>query len=307
MNCCNERPVIELYAGEKLCTHHFTDYFENKAFKTIRRFELIGKGEKLGIALSGGKDSLTVLHILKKLSIQNPKIRLHAIAIDEGISGYRDKTLKTATDFCQKNGINLHISSYKKEFGLTLDEMLKILDVKPCTICGIFRRYLLNKKSKELRLTKLATGHNLDDECQSILMNQLKNNIEASARLGPKVGIIHDGKFVQRIKPLYLCTEKEVMTYAFINGLLDDLAECPNVAQSFRAQVRDMLNEMENKFPGIKYSIVNSFLRILPLLKHQFKYEAIKVCAKCNEPSANDVCNACVYLEKLKEKVEVKR
>ena len=305
MNCCNSKPIIALPAGEKLCKNHFIDYFEGKVFKTIRQFDLIGKEENLGVALSGGKDSSTLLYILNKLSKQNPKIKLNAIAIDEGIAGYRDKTLEKAKEFCGKNNINLNIFSYKEEFGLTLDEMLKILKVKPCTICGIFRRYLLNKKSRELKLTKLDTGHNLDDECQSILMNQMRNDIAASARLGPKTGVIQNEKFVQRIKPLYLCTEKEVTTYAFINGLLDDFAECPNAVHSFRANVRDILNSMEQKFPGTKYSIVNSFLQILPLLKQQFMYEAIKVCIKCNEPSANDACNACVYLEKLKNKVEV--
>ena len=303
MNCCSEKPVIQLTAGEKLCKSHFTEYFENKVFKTIRQFELLDKEENLGVALSGGKDSLSVLHILNKLSGQNPKIKINAIAIDEGIHNYRDKTLEKAKKFCDENKIFLNIFSYKEEFGLTLDEMLKILDVKPCTICGIFRRYLLNKKSRELKLTKLATGHNLDDECQSIMMNQMKNNIQASARLGPKVGLLQHKDFVQRIKPLYLCTEKEVTTYAFVNNLLDEFNECPNVSQSFRAQVRDMLNNMEQKFPGTKYSIVNSFLQILPLLKQKFKNQAIKICAKCNEPSSNDVCNACVYLEKLKNKV----
>ena len=321
-NCCNEKPLISLHSGEKLCKNHFTQYFENKVFKTIRQFDLVGKEENLGIALSGGKDSLTVLHILYKLAKQNPKIKINAIAIDEGIEGYRDKTLKTAQDFCDKSSIQLRIFSYKDEFGLDLDEMLNILDVKPCTICGIFRRYLLNKKSRELKLTRLVTGHNLDDECQSILMNQMKNNIEASARLGPKVGLVNDEnvgnqrfpsttenseaiyrRFVQRIKPLYLCTEKEVTTYAFVNGLLDDFNECPNAVHSFRAQVRDILNDMEQKFPSTKYSIVNSFLQILPLLKQQFKDGIIKVCAKCSEPSANDVCNACNYIEKLKKSV----
>ena len=128
--------------------------------------------------------------------------------------------------------------------------MLKILDVKPCTICGVFRRYLLNKKSKDLGFTRLATGHNLDDECQSIMMNQFKNNIQASARLGPRVGVKENKSFVQRIKPLYLCTEKEVTTYAFVNNLLEEFIECPNVAKSYRAQVRDMLNDFEQKFPG---------------------------------------------------------
>ncbi|MBI2647524.1 TIGR00269 family protein [Candidatus Woesearchaeota archaeon] len=305
MICCTEKPIIVLSGGEKLCKQHFIDYFESKVFKTIRQFDLIGKKENLGVALSGGKDSLTVLHVLNKLSQQNTKIKINAIAIDEGIANYRDKTLHNANRFCFKNKIDLHIYSYKEEFGLTLDEILKILNVKPCTICGIFRRYLLNKKSRGLKLTKLATGHNLDDECQSILMNQFKNNVEASARLGPKVGIIHNNKFVQRIKPLYLCTEKEVTTYAFVNGLLDNFTECPNVRYSFRAEVRDMLNDFEQKFPGTKYSIVNSFLQILPILKQQYKDAIIMICTKCNEPSSNEICNACVYLEKLKVRMDV--
>src|SRR3989338_5824014 len=140
MNCCNEKPVIALPSGEKLCKNHFIDYFENKVFKTIRQFELIDKQENLGVALSGGKDSLTILHILNRLPQQNPKIKINAIAIDEGISGYRDKTLEKAKEFCNENNIKLHIFSYKEEFGLTLDEMLKILNAKPCTSCGIFRR-----------------------------------------------------------------------------------------------------------------------------------------------------------------------
>src|SRR3989344_6971560 len=111
MNCCSEKPIVSLEAGQKLCKGHFTEYFENKVFRTIRQFELLGKEEHLGVAISGGKDSLTVLHILKKLSEQNSKIRISAIAIDEGIKGYRDKTLVTAREFCKKNSIELHIFS----------------------------------------------------------------------------------------------------------------------------------------------------------------------------------------------------
>ncbi len=318
MNCCNEKPIISLEAGEKLCKGHFIEYFEAKVFKTIRQFELIGKKENLGVAISGGKDSLSLLFILKKLSEQNPKIKLTAIAINEGIEGYRDKSLITAQKFCDKLGISLNIYSYENEFGMPLDQMLKVLEVKPCTICGIFRRYLLNKKSKELGFTKLATGHNLDDEAQSILMNQFKNNIQASARLGPIVGInnnslngnsiknnkinnLKNKTFVQRIKPLYLCTEKEVTTYAFVNGILDIFNECPYVVKSYRAQVRDMLNDFENKFPGTKYSIINSFLQILPDLKSRFKDAEINSCKECGEPAAKDRCNACKFAEKLEK------
>lgn len=300
MNCCNEKPIINLEGGEKLCKEHFIEYFEAKVFKTIRQFDLIGKEENLGVAISGGKDSLTLLHILKKLSEQNQKIKLTAILINEGIEGYRNNTIVTAQNFCDKLNIKLNIYSYEKEFGMPLDNMLKVLDVKPCTICGIFRRYLLNKKSKELGFTKLATGHNLDDECQSILMNQFKNNIRASARLGPKVGLNEKNKnFVHRVKPLYLCTEKEVTTYAFINGILDVFNECPNVAKSYRAQVRDMLNDFEAKFPGTKYSIINSFLQALPGLKAAFKDAEADFCKSCGEPAAKDKCNACKFVGKL--------
>ena len=299
MNCCSEKPIVSLEAVQKLCKGHFTEYFENKVFRTIRQFDLIGKEEDLGVAISGGKDSLTLLHILKKLSEQNPKIKLTAILINEGIEGYRNHTIATAQNFCDKNSIKLNIYSYEEEFGMPLDNMLKTLDVKPCTICGIFRRYLLNKKSKELGFTKLATGHNLDDECQSVLMNQFKNNIQSSARLGPKVGIKENPNFVPRIKPLYLCTEKEVTTYAFLNGILDVFNECPNVAKSYRAQVRDMLNDFEAKFPGTKYAIINSFLQTLPDLKSRFKEAEVNFCKSCGEPAAKDKCNACKYAAKL--------
>jgi len=299
MNCCNEKPIMNLPAGEKLCKEHFIEYFENKVFKTIRQFDLIGKEENLGVAVSGGKDSLTLLHILNKLSKQNPKLKITAIAINEGIEDYRDKSLITAKDFCDKKNIKLNIYSYEKEFGMPLDDMLKILDVKPCTICGIFRRYLLNKKSKELKFTKLATGHNLDDECQSIMMNQFKNNIQASARLGPKAGVNNSEKFVQRIKPLYLCTEKEVTTYAYVNNILDNFIECPNIGKSYRAQIRDMLNDIEAKYSGTKYAIINSFLQTLPDLKEKFKDKEVNYCVNCGEPASKDKCNACKYVEKL--------
>ena len=67
MNCCNAKPIIELNNNEKLCKKHFIEYFENKVFRTITKFDLIGKQENIGVAVSGGKDSLTLLHILNKL------------------------------------------------------------------------------------------------------------------------------------------------------------------------------------------------------------------------------------------------
>ena len=197
---CLEKPVIKLTNSNiQLCKQHFIRYFERKVLNLIKEYKLVERNDKVGVALSGGKDSLTVLNILNNLKKKIRIFDLEAIAIDEGIKDYRDKTLITAKKFCEDNKIKLHIFSYKKEFGDTLDNFLKKSKFKSCSVCGPFRRYLLNKKSKELGFNKLATGHNLDDEAQTIMMNYFRRNIETSARLGPITGIVKDKRFIRRI------------------------------------------------------------------------------------------------------------
>src|SRR3989344_6895904 len=123
---CLEKPVINLTNNNiKLCKQHFIRYFERKVLNLIKEYKLVERNDKVGVALSGGKDSLTVLNILNNLKKKIRIFDLEAIAIDEGIKDYRDKTLITAKKFCEDNKIKLHIFSYKKEFGDTLDNFLK--------------------------------------------------------------------------------------------------------------------------------------------------------------------------------------
>ena len=298
---CQEKPVIKLTnVNVSLCKQHFLRYFEKKVKKTIRTFNLIEKGNKIGIALSGGKDSFTVLSILKQF--QDKKIiTLEALAIDEGIKAYRDLT--NAKKFCKDNNITLHILNYEDFFNHSLDKMVKKFKNKtPCSFCGVFRRYLLNYGSKKFKFDKLATGHNLDDESQSILMNQFRNNPEVSARLGPITGVMIDKRFIRRIKPLYFVTEKETTTYSFLKGFPVKFSECPYASFGYRNSVRDMLNEFELKYPGTKHSIVDSFIKILPSLKQQFKEaKALSSCKLCNEPTSKKICQACEYVRELKD------
>lgn len=299
---CKENPVIRLTNSNiSLCKKCFERYFEKKAFKTIRQFNLIDKKDSIVVAVSGGKDSLSTLNILNKLASTQRDLKLTAILIDEGIKGYRDKTIRTAKEYCKKNKINLKIYSFKEEFGYSLDEMIKKLNEKPCTVCGVLRRQLLNKKARLLKATKLATGHNLDDETQSILMNQFRRNIETSARLGPITGVLRTKAFIPRIKPLYFLTEKEAMTYAFLKNLNTEFVECPYSSDSYRADVRDWINSFEEKYPGTKHSILTAFLEILPLLKEKYKtIDKIKHCKICKEPCSQEICTACSFLEKLR-------
>jgi tRNA-5-methyluridine54 2-sulfurtransferase len=307
---CEKKPVITLISGRKLCRSDFIKYFEKKVFKTIGKYKLIQNKDRIAVGISGGKDSLTVLYLIKKLNSKIKNIDIFAILIDEGINGYRNKTIKDAKKFCKEHKIKLYIYSYKKELGKSLDELIKTTDMIPCAMCGVFRRYLLNKHTRLLKATKLATGHNLDDEAQAVLMNQFRNNVALNARMGPITGVVKDKKFIPRIKPLYFMYEKEVMLYAYLKGFTtNDFVECPNARFSFRGEIRDYLNEFEKKHPGTKYGIINSFIETLPLLKQKYKESGkkIKECKDCGEPSSQEICKTCQLIEKLIKKPSKKK
>jgi len=290
-----------------LCKACFSRYLEAKVKKTIRKHHLIEKGDHIGIAVSGGKDSSTLLHLLGKTFKERKDIKITAIAIDEGIEGYRDECLNFVKPLCEKYKIPLYIKSFKEEIGTTLDEVLKKEKIKPCSFCGVMRRYLLNKTAKELGITKLATGHNLDDEAQTILLNQIRRNTKTSARLGPLTGIIDDKKFIRRIKPLYFLTEKEIATYAYLHNLMTRFNECPHSHEAVRDDIRNLLNTLEAKYEGTKQSIVAAFLETLPSLKEHYKKEGntLKYCQLCEEPSSQEICQRCNLLNKYSKKSNV--
>ena len=305
MTCkkCKSEPVFTLISGEKLCKYCFSHYFEKKVRKTMRQYELIEKGDRIAVALSGGKDSSVLLSILAGIWKERKDFDLFAILVDEGIKGYRPLTQKFAQNLCKKLGVKLYIISFKKELGYTLDEMVKKLNKGPCTICGTFRRYLLNTEARKLKANKIAFGHNADDEAQSIVMNLFRSNNAAAARLGVINGIKRDARFIPRIKPLYYLLEKETTAYAYLNGLIGDFKECPYTSLAYRGQVRDMLNTFENNHPGTKAGILSAFIETLPILKEHYKKgKEIAFCSKCNEPTSGEECMACRLLDELKKK-----
>src|SRR3989344_9383708 len=305
-NKCPQKSAFSLQHGD-LCRNHFIDYFEDKVFKTINKFQLIGRNEKLCVAVSGGKDSLTVLYLTKKYLEKNsiPANNLLALAVDEGIDQYREKTLVDLRKFCQEHNVPLTIVSFEQELGKTLDKAYPIINQdankKPCNVCGVWRRYLLNKHAKKMGAGKVITGHNLDDEAQAIMMNMFKANTTLAARLGPISGVQEHDLFIQRVKPLYFCAEKEVRLYALLKNFQILFTECPYSKEGYRHHIQEMLNDFEHKYKGTKQGIVNSFLAMLPLLQNQEKKapQTIQQCSRCQEASNKDVCNACAMKETI--------
>jgi uncharacterized protein (TIGR00269 family) len=293
MKCkkCNKNAISE----NGLCKEHFIKYFENNVKKTIKKYSLAKKGQKIIVAASGGKDSLTALYLMKKFYGD-----VTALLIDEGISNYREYSRADLEKFCKEHFIKLKIISFKKEFKKSLDEVIiENKDTNPCTFCGILRRYLINKYSLDYDLVVL--GHNLDDEVQAVTMNFLRNNLDISSRLGPITGLKKSNKFTKRIKPLYFCTEKEVKIYSILMGFQDKFVECPYAKKSYRAFVRTFLNIHESTHPGIKKNIIKNFIKILPKIRKKYKKEGeIEYCKHCGFPAKNKICNACSTLKKYK-------
>jgi len=303
MTCsrCKKKELIELpYIQQKLCPDCFTKFFEKRVRRTIRCYNLLETEDRTAIALSGGKDSMTVLTILKSLSKKAPKSKLFAIMVDEGSPGYRDKLIKTAANYCEKIEVPYHIYSFKEELGMTIIDIMKKAEklgnpMPACTYCGVFRRQLLNQKARELGATKIATGHNLDDECQTALMNFLKGDAYRIARAGAMVGVIKNKLFVSRIKPLRETPESEVKLYTELKNIPTTYASCPLNKDAFRVYIKKLLNEMEVRYPGIKYQILGSVDEIIPILRgHYYGLgESPSVCKKCGEVSSSDECKFC--------------
>lgn len=280
-----------------LCKEHFCAQIEEKVQQTIIRFSMFTPVDKIMVAYSGGKDSTVLLYILKKLGYA-----VEALTLNAYIGCYSKENVHNATLFTKKNAITLHHISFREEFGYSLCYLRSLLqqkgaNLKSCTICGVLRRYLLNKHARAHNATKIAFGHNLDDEAQVILMNVLKGQLDQIARLGPVNGLVQDSRFVQRVKPLYFVTEEEVIAYSRIKEFPVHYGACPCSVDSYRYFIRQIIKKYELDFPQAKQNIVELFLRLSPLLKaHYATGQVPSECIKCGEPAADTLCRACAIL-----------
>lgn len=277
------------------------DEFNQKIFTRINNliseYNLIKDGEKIAVALSGGKDSVLTLHALSRFrDDSNIDFGLVAISVDEGIKGYRQSGIDAAVSNAELCNVKLVQKSFKEIFDYELDDIYSEFK-SACIPCGVFRRYILNKTAYDLGADKIATGHNLDDEIQSFLMSFARGDTLKFSKFGSELNQIHP-KLIPRIKPLWNTPEKEVGMWAVINDIDVHLAECPYSSLSLRSKIKGFLNEAEDNNPGIKENILSSFIKSLNVKEIPPKlYE----CEICGEPTSSNICKACEIVNLLNE------
>lgn len=265
---------------------------EKKFIETIKKYKLLNKKDKVVVAMSGGKDSIAVLYLLKKF-----EYKVQALMIDLNFGKWSEKNLNNAKLFCNQIDVKLKVVNVKKELKYEMDLIQKILKNKKnlsrCYVCGIIKKWLLNKWARKLKADKIATGHNLDDECQSVLMNFLKGNISNGINTGPKTGGNNKLNFIQRIKPLFYIPENEIKKYIEKKQFNILYKKCPYAVETYRVEIRNWMKSISD---NEKLKVVSGWQKVIPKLKIK-KIKKIQKCNICKEFCSGDICSACKIIK----------
>ena len=299
MRCdrCPRPPAIYIrYSGQHLCNEHYLDLLRRRFRKEMRAQGFRSRSARVGIALSGGKDSVLLTRLTHELMAPMRGVTILALTVDEGIANYRPSSMDIARNIARALDMEHDILAFTEIAGRDLDELVHLSELGPCTICGIIRRKALNVLAMRNGCTHLLTGHNLDDFAQTVLMNVLSADVDRIARLGPHSGSV-DG-FVPRLMPLRSTPETETYLAAHLLGLPIHDRECPYAYTARRGHVRKLVMLAEDERPGTRHSL----LRFADEVKSMRGSETPEVasCANCGEvliePGERKLCGSCRML-----------
>ncbi len=285
--CKGEAQINLRVYNLKLCEGCFLDFFSRRVNSTIEKFKMANLKDKILVAVSGGKDSLSLWSIL-----DDSGYNTQGLYINLGIEGFSYEAEEKVKKFSKSRGLRLKIVKIQDIFGKGIKELAKIAHRQACRVCGMIKRYIMNQEAE--KFDSIATGHTLDDEAASLLGNIL---YWRRSYLGGQSPVLEEeGSLKRKIKPFSFTTEEEIVIYARLKGI-DFLKEvCPLSKGATSFIYKEVFNLLEERMPAIRLSFYKEFLR-----RKVFKKEDVKLtpCRICGYLTVDSVCNFC----KLKEKV----
>ncbi len=308
MKCrkCDRKASIHMRQHKlALCTEHYLEWIPEQTERFIKKYGMFTRDEKILVAVSGGKDSLSLWDILVRLGYQADGLYL-ALGIDEGIA-YSRESQKLTEKFANRHNLKLHVVDTEKEYGNSIPVLSQISHRghgRPCAVCGLAKRHEMNRIARDFGYDVLATGHNLDDEAAVLFGNTLKWIGDYILRQDPVLPE-SDG-LARKVKPLCRFYEREMTAYAIARGIEYIYDECPFADGSQSIFYKEALNRLETARPGTKLIFYLSFLEAksggnLFIGKSEGQAQ-LHPCYKCGQPtSAPGLCSFCRMIQKAED------
>lgn len=279
-----------------LCKDDYLDWLPEQTERFVRKYSMFDRDERILVAVSGGKDSLSLWDILTRLGYNADGLYI-GLGIDGGI-GYSRKSFEFTRGFAEKNQLTLHTVDVEQQYGSSIPVLADLSQRgqgRPCAVCGLTKRHVMNRIAREMGYNVLATGHNLDDEAAVLFGNTLNWSADFLVRQGPVLP--ESPGLARKVKPLCRFYEREMAAYALLRGIEYIYEECPHAEGSTSIYHKEILNRMEGEHPGTK---LNFYLRFLSAREQGlFRDRAagadgLHACIECGQPtSAPGTCSFC--------------
>ncbi len=297
MKCrvCREPAIVDVRRHNAgFCAACFVKHCCDQVARAVEAYDMLGPGDRVLVAVSGGKDSLALWDLLLRLGYQADGLYLGL-----GIGEYSDESGTYARAFAERRGARLIEIDLPAEFGYDIPAGSVAARRAPCSACGLSKRHLFNQAALDGGYDAVATGHNLDDEAAVLFGNVLRWDV---AYLGRQHPVLPGGSgFVKKVKPLIRLGEREMAAYCVIEGIDYIVEECPMAEGNRHLGYKTALNEIEERSPGSKAAFLFGFLdRVAPLMQPaaEAEREGLHPCPGCGSPTVSEVCAFCKLVER---------
>ena len=289
MRCkkCGRLAVINMREHKlRLCEACFLEWVPKRVQRTIEKHEVFSRGDKVLVAVSGGKDSLSLWDILWHLGYEVAGIYIE-LGIEKG--DYSRNSLEKVASFAsQRGGLPFQVVDVKAEYGKSVPELSRERRGRTiCALCGLVKRHVMNRAAYSGRYAVIATGHNLDDEAAVLFQNALHWQIGYLARQAPVLPSTHP-RLARKAKPLCLLYERETAAYALVKGIDYIYDECPYAVGAKTLYYKQLLNQLERRSTGEKQQFYLSFLQAKKehsLFRQQIEELKLNECERCGQPT----------------------
>jgi uncharacterized protein (TIGR00269 family) len=264
MKCrkCNQQAVINMRQHKlALCKDHFLNWIPEQVERAILKYIMFNHEDKILVAVSGGKDSLSLWDILWRLDYRCDGLYI-GLGIDGGID-YSIQSKQLTQLFADERGLKLTVVDFQDEYSETIPELSKRTPRgkgKPCSVCGLSKRHIMNRIARDGGYHVLVTGHNLDDEVATLFGNTINWLGSYLVRQSPVLEAHHPG-LVRKAKPLCRLYEREMAAYALLMKIEYIYEECPYAIGAKTIYYKELLNQLEINRPGAKLNFYLSYLR----------------------------------------------